>query len=115
MIDFFQVFAVLARMKILLSLLLVLVAGCASSHIITGKPRSAISPEAVKVYATMPAGAEEIAIVNGANPMALHTDSAVKMLKKQAAKLGANGIVIESAKVNGWTGSEVSAHAIFVP
>lgn len=79
-------------------MLCALLGGCAtSSQIVTGTARPAISYDAVKVYSTMPDGAEEIGLINaesaGKNQAAV--DAALKELRVRAGKLGANGIVIE--------------------
>jgi len=75
-------------------------AGCASgSANLLGETRPAIENwESVVVTSEMPAGAEEIAVVKAASDGGLtkqqHIDYATDELKKQAAKVGANTIVI---------------------
>src|SRR6202000_376905 len=87
--------------KILFSplMLLVLVTGCASStHQVTGVKRPSFPPEAVGIYSSMPAHAEVIGFVsaNSYDGMTLHqaNKDALSMLKTEAGKLGANGVVI---------------------
>ena len=106
-------------MKILLLCALVIVAGCATgSHVLTGNARPAVAADAVKVYAVMPERAEVIGLVNASND-ALYKqagmDSVIKKLKKEAAAIGANGVVVSGQLNNAWTGTEVSGTAIFVP
>lgn len=96
------------------------VSGCAtSSHVVTGTVRPAISPDGVKVYSTRPAAAEDVAIVsadsiNGLTWQQAQND-AVRRLKSQAAKLGANAIVITGTENDVWSGSKATAQAVFVP
>lgn len=80
-------------------LLSAFLAGCATSNqIVTGTARQAITSDAVKVYSTMPPGAEEIGLINAesAGKNQTSVDSAIAELKRRAGKLGANGIVIEA-------------------
>ena len=68
-----------------------------SSHIITGKARSAIRVDQVQVYSQAPTGSEEIALLtvdsSGWTTQG-EKDQAVARLKKEAASLGANGVLI---------------------
>jgi len=75
----------------------------------------AISPDTVKIYYEMPAGAEKIAILNAADGDSVNLNRAVKAMKKDAAQLGANGIVIDKTEANYLIGTEISGTAIFVP
>jgi hypothetical protein len=98
---------------------LILLTGCATgSHIITGTVRAPISPAAVKIYAAAPASAEVIGIVSASNAASLTwqgaTDKAVADLKKEAAEIGANGLIITDQKNDLNNGSMVSGTAIFV-
>ena len=86
------------------TLLVVVVAavlvGCASgSALVVGQTRPAIEDySSVKVLTEMPDGAEQIAIVKASSNMGWSQqqslDYAVEELKKQAAKVGANAVVI---------------------
>ena len=72
---------------------------CASgSSIVTGTKRTPIEPSQVKLYIEPPAKYEVIAIVNASSDAGWteqgSVDYAVDELKKQAAKLGANGVLI---------------------
>ena len=74
-----------------------LLVGCVTgSHIVTGTVRPAILPEGVKIYGTMPANAEVIATVTASyeDSGQSATDMCIKELRKQAGKVGANGVVI---------------------
>jgi hypothetical protein len=71
------------------------------SRIVVGNTRPAIAPEGVKIYLRPPAKYEEIAIVNATSKNAFAsdqslTDSALFRMKKDAAKLGANGILLSA-------------------
>jgi hypothetical protein len=76
-------------------------AGCVTSHVIVGKVRPPISPDAVQLYLHPPAGHyEEIAILDTSSRHSFSitaqgkVDAVVGRLKSEAAKLGANGILI---------------------
>ena len=76
--------------------------GCATSHVIVGTPRPPISPSEVKLYTHPPARYEEIAILDTSSKGSFSFTSQGKMdvvverLKEEAAKLGANGILLQS-------------------
>lgn len=75
---------------------------CASAtSIVTGTTRAAIAPEQVRIYTEMPAGAEIVAIVSATSRTGFTPQQsqnyAIGELKEKAARLGANGILIESA------------------
>jgi hypothetical protein len=82
-----------------------LLASCAStppsSHVLTGTQRAAIDPAKVKVYASVPANAEQVAVVeassrySGASTDQEMMDAVISLMKAEAAKLGANGIVLQ--------------------
>lgn len=78
-------------------LLLVCLAGCVmGAHLVTGKARGPVTKEAVQVYQSAPSNSELIGTVIaqslGDNQRAL--DRAVARLKSEAARIGANGLVI---------------------
>lgn len=84
-----------------------LLVGCAaSSHIITGKTRPPIDPSQVRLYDHPPAKFEEIAIIEASSRGSWaitdqgKIDVVIARLKAEAAKLGANGVLLET------TGSE---------
>ncbi len=79
-----------------------LLAGCASSHVMLGKARPPISPDDVRIYQRPPdAPYEEIARVDASSTGSFaftaqgKTDAVIKRLKEEAAKLGANGVLLE--------------------
>ena len=79
--------------------LLVLVAGCAStSKVMLGPARAPVAAEAVRVYVEPPARFEEIARLETDSPIGFgtpgQTDSAIARLRREAAALGANGVLL---------------------
>jgi hypothetical protein len=97
----------------LLTVLAIGLAACApSSHILVGTARPPISPSEVKLYLQPPPSFQEVAILNAsANSMfgaggQGSVDKVIQRLKEQAAKLGANGILLEgmSDRVTGSVG-----------
>ena len=92
--------------------------GCVtSSHIVTGKLHPAFTPDAVKLYAAPPEKYEVIGLVNaGKNNQAgqRDTDDTLKQLKKEAADIGANGIVLTTF-LGVANATSISGMAILVP
>lgn len=81
------------------ALLALALAGCASaSKVMLGQPRAPIDPARVEIYATAPAGSIEIARIQATSAAGFGTqgqaDAAVARLKREAAALGANGVVL---------------------
>jgi hypothetical protein len=79
-----------------------LLCGCAPSwHVLTGTPRAPIAPQEVKVYSDAPPAFEEIAVLGAARHSLVGTSEErstgkiVERLKAEAAKVGANGLLIE--------------------
>lgn len=77
-------------------------AACATSHVMIGKARPAISPEEVRIYQRPPQTPyEEIARLDTSSQGSFSftaqgkTDAVIKRLKTEAAKLGANGVLLE--------------------
>jgi len=90
------------RLITLATMLALGLAACApSSHIVVGTVRPAISPSEVKIYLQPPPSFEEVAILNASADSVFGTggqgsaDKVIQRLKEQAAKLGANGIILE--------------------
>ncbi|MBN6149781.1 hypothetical protein JR065_05480 [Xanthomonas sp. AmX2] len=86
--------------------LLFALGGCASSSkVMLSAPRPPIDPALVQVYSTPPAGAEDIAQLESSSAVGFgtqgQTDAAVARLKREAAKLGANGVVLMGVGTNG--------------
>lgn len=74
-------------------------AACSSgSAIVTGTPRPRVAPAMVKLYLEPPAKFEVIGLVSASSDAGWteqgSLDYAMAELKKQAAKLGANGVLI---------------------
>ena len=103
------------------------IGACSSgSAIVTGATRTPLLPEKVKIYLEPPEDFEVIGIVNASSDAGWteqgSQDYAIKELKKQAAKLGANGVLLLSSAdmttgyVNGVviTAKTVQGRAIFV-
>jgi hypothetical protein len=72
-----------------------------SSHVLVGNPRPPINPDQVRVYLEPPAQSQQIALLQTSSRIAFalsaqaKTDKVMERLKKQAASLGANGIVLQ--------------------
>ena len=79
-----------------------MLAACTSSHLLVGQARGSISPDQVQVYLRPPAQFEEIALVESSSRGSFaitaqaRMDKVIERLKKEAALLGANGIVIQN-------------------
>ncbi len=78
---------------------IILLSSCASgSYILTGQKRDPINSSLVKLYTTQPKKYEIIGIVNASSDSGWtqqgDMDLAISELKVQAAKLGANGILL---------------------
>ena len=79
--------------------LALLTAGCAStSKVMLGQARAPVDPATVQIYSTPPAGSQEIAQLESASAVGFgtqgQTDAAVMRLKREAAALGANGVIL---------------------
>src|SRR5215469_11541688 len=88
-----------------------LLAACStSSHVLVGTARPPISPESVRIYTQPPPHFEQIATLSASSQGSLaftsqqNMDKAIERLKAEAAKLGANGIVLGEVR-NEQTGS----------
>jgi len=87
--------------NIIIFLIAISMMACASgSSIVVGEVRAPIDPDQVKLYLEAPANFEIIGIVNASSDAGWteqgSLDYAVQELKNQAAKLGANGVFIET-------------------
>ena len=92
----------MTRLTALTGFMVLALAACATdSVIVTGTARPPISPSEVKIYSQPPPVFEEVAILNASKSVAFSTggqktvDKVIAGLKEQAAKVGANGIVLE--------------------
>jgi hypothetical protein len=94
----------LPQLKTLAAIAMVLfLVSCASgSVIVTGEKRAPIEPSQVKLYLDPPAHYETIGLVEAASASGWsEQDSqnyAVEELKKQAAQIGANGVLLGAVK-----------------
>ena len=77
-------------------------AGCApSTHVLVGQARPPISPDQVKIYSHPPTYYQEIAVLDASSKSLFGTggqktiDKVIERLKIEAAKLGANGLILE--------------------
>jgi hypothetical protein len=75
---------------------------CTTSHVMIGKARPPISPEQVVIYTRPPEMPyEEIARIETSSQGSFSftaqrkTDAVIRRLKEEAAKLGANGVLLE--------------------
>jgi hypothetical protein len=78
------------------------VAGCStSSHILVGTPRPPVAPDTVQVYLQPPPKYEQIATLSSTSQGSFaltgqqNMDKAMQRMKAEAAKLGANGILLQ--------------------
>jgi hypothetical protein len=105
-----------------LSFAAALVACATSSQVLTGAPRSPISPAAVRVYTQSPQSFEEIAVL-GASRKSVSSAGGERAIAKmiaamraQAAELGANGLLLEdfsdsdSVAIGTGVGSQTYTH-----
>jgi hypothetical protein len=103
---------------------ILILAGCASSHVLVGTVRPPISPDQVKIYLHPPEKYEEVAIIDASSRGSpaftdqQKMDKAIARLREEAAKLGANGILLEGtadqqagAVGSGFGTSSVSGHS----
>lgn len=88
--------------------------GCASSHVLTGTPRAPIDPAQVRIYHGPPPGQyEEIAVLNTSSGALTYgeqnkVDSVLDKLRREAAKLGANGVLFQGTADSAGGGGGVS-------
>jgi len=87
-------------------------AGCATtSRVITGIPRTPIDPSQVTLYSSPPPKYEEIAVIDASSRSSFafgdqkKMDAVIERLKKEAASLGANGVLLQSTGSDGGGGS----------
>jgi hypothetical protein len=79
-----------------------ILSGCATSHVMVGQARPPTSPDQVRLYLRPPASKyEEIALVDASSRGGFafssqgKTDVVIDRLRADAAKLGANGILLQ--------------------
>jgi hypothetical protein len=82
------------------ALCVAMLAGCASSAVVVGQVRPAISPAQVKLYLSPPKKFEQVALLESSSKSSWavsdqgKTDVVIQRLKEEAAKIGANGILL---------------------
>lgn len=87
--------------KFVATIAALLLAGCAGSHVVTGKVRAPIDVSQVTVYTSPPPKYEEIAIIDASSQLSLaiteqgNMDVVMQRLKERAASLGANGVLLQ--------------------
>jgi len=98
-------------LSITLWLAVTALAGCATtSHVITGKPRTPIDPSQVTLYSSAPPKYEEIAVIEASSRSSFSfgdqrkMDAVIERLKKEAASLGANGVLLQRTGSDGGGG-----------
>lgn len=111
----------MCRFWVVASLVAVL-ASCASSDsfVLVGAARPAISPAEVRIYSHPPPAFEEIALLTASSNSAFSpggqktVDTVIERLKLQAAKLGANGVILEgfSDRETGSLGTGVGSSSV---
>ena len=100
---------------LLIAIAVLAIAACASgSSLVTGNRRAPVAPELVKIYLDPPPAFEVIGLVNASSNSGWteqgDLDYAIEELKKQAAKLGANGVLLVSSGETTSTGCCRSSH-----
>jgi ABC-type sugar transport system substrate-binding protein len=95
---------------------------CASgSSIVTGATRTPIDPSEVRLYLDAPDRYETIGLVNASSDAGWteqgSQDYAIEELKKQAAKLGANGVLLMTSgeKTSSFAGASSSGAFYAIP
>lgn len=75
-----------------------LTACAGTSKVMLGQPRAPIDASQVQIYPTPPPGSVEIAQLEASSAVGFgtqgQTDAAVERLKREAAALGANGVIL---------------------
>ena len=79
--------------------------GCStSSHVMIGSAHPPISPESVRIYLQPPEKYEQIATLDASSQGSFaitsqqNMDKAIARLKEEAAKLGANGVLLQGVQ-----------------
>ncbi|RXR06485.1 hypothetical protein [Pseudoxanthomonas composti] len=86
------------RSMLTAALLLSLAACAGTSKVMLGQARAPVDPASVRIYTEVPPGSVQIAQLEAKSAVGFgtqgQTDAAVNRLKAEAAKLGANGVVL---------------------
>ena len=87
------------------AVLAAMLAGCStSSHVMIGSAHPPISPESVRIYLQPPEKYEQIATLDASSQGSFaitsqqNMDKAIARLKEEAAKLGANGVLLQGVQ-----------------
>ena len=86
---------------------LFLICGCSTSHIVVGPITAPISPDNVRVFLTPPAHYETVALITSDSNASFQftgqgkIDAALNRAKRDAAKLGANGLILNRVGESG--------------
>ena len=90
------------RLAALIATGILLMACAPSTHVLVGHARAPITPDKVVIYSHPPSVPfEEVAVLDASSKSAFGTggqksiDKVIARLKDQAAKLGANGVILE--------------------
>ena len=99
--------------------ILLVITGCASStHHVSGVLRQPLPPEAVMVYRQMPTNAEVVGTVTANSYAGVTTDdanaNALQQLRREAGRLGANGVVLVPTNEPPMDGAQMLAKAVYV-
>ncbi len=92
------------RLNMIAALATLLAACATSSHVLVGTPHPAISPESVQVYMQPPPRFDQIAIIDATSQGSFamtsqqNMDKAIERMKHEAAKLGANGVLLQGVE-----------------
>jgi hypothetical protein len=104
---------------VLLAFLCFAMTGCVTgSHVLTGTARPASLPEQIAIYPSLPKNAEIIGSVTVVNPNGFSHfwgNGEMEKMKYEAAKMGANGLVVGDSEIHWMRYAQVSATAIYVP
>jgi hypothetical protein len=110
----------LSRLTIFTAIAAIAACAASQSFVLTGTARPPISPSEVRIFSQPPPIFQEIAILNASSNSVLTpggqqtVDKVITRLKEQAAKLGANGIILEgfSDRVTGSLGTGVGSSSV---
>jgi hypothetical protein len=98
-----------SRIAAVAAILAALLAGCASSsRVMLSESRPPLDPAQVQIYSVPPPGSVDIAQLESSSAVGFgtqgQTDAAIARLKREAAALGANGIVLMGVGTSGSAG-----------
>ena len=87
-------------------LIFIMILGCGSSSVIvSGDRRPSIHPNKVKIYSSPPSDYDSVGIVRASEPIGFSEqmayDRAIERIKREAASIGANGVLIKESGERG--------------